>query len=136
MDDEHLKLARIYENMACTLTLKNQENFYTSKLNYVFHGWKEYTQRRKRCCQILSYSLRKCALQKTFTMINQFSRQKDLSCKQQDTAGKMYRIFSKYRCKAALSKWREHEYFNMTQLVAQTEEECNQMVEAHNVHRA
>lgn len=56
------------------LIFKNQENYYTPKIAHLFQGWREYTSRRRRCCQILTTAMHKTAMSKAFIRINQFQR--------------------------------------------------------------
>ena len=50
IDAEKKKMSAMTENTMARLINNNQSNFYTSKLNYIFHGWKSYMDRRRRCC--------------------------------------------------------------------------------------
>ena len=50
IDAEKKKISAMTENTMARLINNNQSNFYTSKLNYIFHGWKNYMDRRRRCC--------------------------------------------------------------------------------------
>lgn len=47
----------------------------------------------------------------------------------------MFRIYSKYRMKAALTQWREKEYENICMLQMQTNEEMATMVSEHSIRR-
>jgi len=125
----------MYENIVVTLSNKNANNHFTSRRSQLFMGWKDYTQKRKRCCEILSTALRKSALQRTFTMINEFQRDIHLTERKEKTAEKCIRSYKKFRMKAAISKWREHEYHNMVVLIEETNQELNTMKEDFSVHR-
>ena len=69
---EQIKLKT--ENTMARLIFKNQENYYTPKIAHVFQGWREYTSRRRRCCQILTTAMHKTAMSKAFILINQYQR--------------------------------------------------------------
>lgn len=58
---ETKQLEKKRENTVNNLIMSNQSKFFTSKLNHVFHGWKSYMDRRRKCCQILTKSLYKTA---------------------------------------------------------------------------
>ena len=47
----------------------------------------------------------------------------------------MFRIYSKYRMKAALTQWREKEYENICMLQMQTNEEMATMVSDFSIQR-
>ena len=47
----------------------------------------------------------------------------------------MFRIYSKYRMKAAMTQWREKEYENICMLQMQTNEEMATMVSDFSVQR-
>jgi len=93
LGDEHKKMNRFTENAIARLIHKNQTNFFTSQLNYVFLGWKAYMDRRRKCCAILSQAMRKTALQRTFTLISKVSRAKDLNERKTKTAAKAVRTY-------------------------------------------
>ena len=86
---------------------RNQTHFFTSKLNHIFHGWKAYMDRRRKCCQILTTSLYKTATKKTFDQINAFARESHHNVQKDKGSNKLFRLYFKYRCKAALTAWRE-----------------------------
>ena len=62
--------------------------------------------RRRRCCQILSKALYKTATSNTFAMINNFSRETDKQTQKGKKTGKMFRLYSRFRLKDAMSRWR------------------------------
>ena len=70
LEAEKRKMATITDNTMARLINNNQTMFYTSKLNHIFHGWKDYMDRRRKCCKILTTALHKTALTKAFIRIN------------------------------------------------------------------
>ena len=70
IDADKKKMSAITENTMARLINNNQTQFYTSKLNYIFHGWKAYMDRRRKCCKILTVALHKTALSKAMIRIN------------------------------------------------------------------
>ena len=55
--------------------------------------------------------------------------------KKEVKAAKSIRMYEKFRMKAAISKWREHEYHNMLVLTEETNMEFNSMKQEFSVHR-
>ena len=123
IDAEKKKLSMITENTMARLSNNNQTMFYTSKLNHIFHGWKSYMDRRRKCCRILTNALYKTALSKTLIRINQFQRETHLKNRQGKASNRMVNLYNKYRLKAAMTTWREQEYENVVMLQMQTTEE-------------
>ena len=56
------------------MIFKNQDCYFTPKIAHLLQGWREYTSRRRRCCQILTTAMHKTAMSKAFIRINQFQR--------------------------------------------------------------
>jgi len=135
LDQEHKQQARIFENTVARLVHKNQTCFFTTTLSMVFRSWKAYMDRRRKSCQVFSTVMAKCAMSKAFRIVSDFSRAKDLEGRKLKTVAKAVRTYSKFRLKAAMSKWREHEYFNVCALQISTAEEMNQVVDDFAVKR-
>lgn len=70
IDAEKKKMSTITENTMARLINNNQTMYHTTKLNHIFHGWKSYMDRRRKCCKILTNALYKTALSKTMIRIN------------------------------------------------------------------
>ena len=124
---EAAKVLQQQEKTVGNLIEQNQGKFFTSKLNYVFHGWKEYMDRRKRCCAILSTALKKTALQKAFIRINLYQRADHKEFRKEKKSGRLFNLYAKYRCKAALSMWREQEFKNVQMMQMETMQEMSSM---------
>jgi len=70
IDQEKKKMTAIAENTMARLINKNQTCYHTTKLNHIFFGWKNYMDRRRKCCKILTDALHKTALSKAMIRIN------------------------------------------------------------------
>ena len=69
--------------------------------------------RRRRCCQILSNALYKMGTKHTFDMINAYQRNLLKEQGKAKGSNRMYRLWRKFRLKAALAQWRDYEYNNI-----------------------
>ena len=107
---EHEHENRKMENTIARLIDMNANNYFSSRLSHLFHGWKAYVDRRRKCCKILSNALYKTAISKTFTEIREFSRDTHMTESKAKTSNKLQRLYNKFRLKAAMCRWKEQEY--------------------------
>ena len=98
-------------NLVALMTDHNQNNHFQGRLRALFLAWARHTKSQYHFARCIRNTVQKAMWQRAFQNIREFSRDKDLTRKQNSAAAKMRNMFWRRTCGAAMSKWRQTEYF-------------------------
>lgn len=98
----------------------NDSNHFMSMRRAVFYNWREYIERRRRCCVLLSRAVFAMLAQRTFTEIKDFSRDRDYTRRLDAGSGKLFRGWSRCLCRRAFNKWRVSNFHLLKEQIADT----------------
>lgn len=113
------------------LMFQNHENHYQSRLRYIFTQWAAFTKRQRHFANSIRNVVQKSMWQKGMDHIKAFSEDKKLTRGQNRSLEKIRRMFWSRTCGAALSKWRQTEYFQALEMIEMTHQQENGDDEAH-----
>lgn len=88
----------------------NDANHFVSIRRACFLNWKEYVDRRRRCCHLLSRAVFMMLAQRTFTEIKDFSRANETAKGVAKGSKCIFNLWHRCLLRKAYNKWRVSNY--------------------------
>lgn len=92
------------------LIAKNDECHFQSRMRACFLAWRDHTRRTVAFVNTLTHVIQNTLWHQGFQNIKEFSRDKQLTRKQNVQLQRIRRMFWQRNCAAAFSKWKETEF--------------------------